>query len=612
MAERAASGIVDPTPAEKDLIAAARQGHECECSGDDSPPPEAGIEDGRTIRAEVLRDLLVGVGSGVVHERGVALRGARIVGVLDLEQTSARPLSLANCRILERPNLICATIKGLRLSGCITPGLDADHLECKGSFRLDANSLSTGPVSMAWATVTGDVTFEGTFTGDEAGPAINAQGLDCRAGLFLKPGLVANGEVRLVRAKVGAALVCAGVTLRNRGAFCINAPGLRCLGSINLSAGFSAEGEVSFARSVIEGQLTCKAGEFRNPDGYALNLEGMACAGDVFLDDGFRATGEVTLAGCRVSGQVSCDAGVFANPRGMALNAQGLECKGDVFLRSGFEASGEVTLAGSNVTGQVSCTGGALVGSLVLSGARLGGQLIWSEIRCSSSSTLELDGANVAVLVIDKGCLPQRLTLNGLTYGAIEPLGDLPLQLEWLAAAQFDSQPYHELARVLKLHGHREAATSVLVEGERGRLRNRAARSRWRRAFDKALEWLFAATVGYGYKPSRALLWLLGIWAVGSVAFSIGAHYHSMLPAREAVAVTAQVVAKAAPFETLDAILYSLDTMLPVIDLGVADQWRPSRLDTRLWLYLRVHVALGWIFSTLAVLGFTGVVRRRD
>ncbi len=608
MVEKTDPSAVEPTLAEKELIAAARQGQECECSREGDVPPEDGVDDGRTIRAHVIRSLLVG-GPESVHERGVALRGARIVGVLDLEQASARPLTLVNCRVLERPNLIGATIRGLRLSGCTTPGLDADHLECKGSCRLDAGFVATGPVSMAWATISGDVTFDGSFRGDGASPAINAQGLDCRAGVFLKSGLISEGEVRLVRAKVGAALVCTGVTLRNKGGFCINAPGLRCQGSVNLSNGFSAEGEVSLARSVVDGQLACAGGEFRNPSGYALNLEGMTCNGDVFLDEGFRAAGEVTLAGCRVSGQVSCAAGAFANPEARALNAQGLECKADVFLGSGFDASGEVTFAGANVSGQVSCTGGAMTGSLTLSGAHFDGQFFWSEIRHPSSSSLELDGAYVGVLVIDKGCLPRRLTINGLTYGAIEPLDDLPLQLGWLASAQFDAQPYHELARVLKLHGHREGATSVLVEGERRRRRSRKTRNRLTRVVDRLLEWFFDATLGYGYKPVRALFWLLAIWILGSAVFSVGAHYHSMLPAKEPATTS---VARMPPFKELDAVFYSLDTILPVIDLGVAEQWRPVRTDTRLWMYLRVHITLGWIFSTLAVLGFTGLVRRKD
>lgn len=78
-----------------------------------------------------------------------------------------------------------------------------------------------------------------------------------------------------------------------------------------------------------------------------------------------------------------------------------------------------------------------------------------------------------------------------------------------------------------------------------------------------------------------------------------------MLPASDSQATAAE-------FGWLDALFYSLDTMLPVIDLGVTDAWHPSRANLDLWVYWRVHVTLGWVFTTLAVLGFTGLVRKKD
>lgn len=589
----------DLSEAELNLIAAASVGSEWQCGKGDRPQGEA-ADESRTIRAEVIRRLCTGEDGWPVREKGVILRGAWIAGHLDLEGASvSRPLTLLNCVFAERPVFSRATIKGLRLSGSQMPGLEGEQLECRGNVELDDGFLATGQVRLAGATVGGQVSFSGTFIGG-GGPAINASGLECKAGVFLTGGFVAEGEVNLSRAKVGVAVVCTGGTIRSPTDQAFDAQGLECQGSVVLSDGFSAEGEVSLARATLAGSLICSKGAFKNSAGYALNLEGIVCRGDVYLNDGFSATGEVTLAGASISGQVDCSAGMLTNPGGRALNAQGLECRGDVFLRAPFRAEGEVNLAGANVTGQVSCTGATLAGSLVMNGARVGEQLFWSGVQGAGAVVLDLDGAHVATLVIDEGSLPKQLILSRLTYEAFHPVDNHKVQLSWLARAEYDPQPYQELARVLRQHGYREAATSMLVAGERRRLTNRSAR-----VHDRVWGWILAATVGHGYRPGRAMLWLLALWLLGWVCFSVGGYYQTMLPAPDSGATAAQ-------FGWLDAVFYSLDTMLPVIDLGVADAWHPSRADTCLWVYWRVHVTLGWLFSTLAVLGFYGLVRKKD
>ena len=151
---------------------------------------------------------------------------------------------------------------------------------------------------------------------------------------------------------------------------------------------------------------------------------------------------------------------------------------------------------------------------------------------------------------------------------------------------------------MLRLHGYDEGGTAVLVAGERRRLTERSPR-----LVERLWGWVLAATVGYGHKPGRAILWLFALWLLGWGWFSMGSHYHTMLPDPKSET-------KAAVFGGLDAFFYSLDAMLPVIDLGVADAWHPSRNDLPLWVYWRVHVTLGWVFSTFAVLGFTGLIKK--
>ncbi len=59
---------------------------------------------------------------------------------------------------------------------------------------------------------------------------------------------------------------------------------------------------------------------------------------------------------------------------------------------------------------------------------------------------------------------------------------------------------------------------------------------------------------------------------------------------------------------TFHPSLYSLDVLVPVVNLQVQENW--ILLGGWVWWFMRAQIALGWVFSTLAVLGFSGLVRK--
>lgn len=63
----------------------------------------------------------------------------------------------------------------------------------------------------------------------------------------------------------------------------------------------------------------------------------------------------------------------------------------------------------------------------------------------------------------------------------------------------------------------------------------------------------------------------------------------------------------------LNGLLYSLDTLVPVVDLEVQDFWVPDEtVATWARVYLWVHIALGWFLALLAVAEFSGLVQSRS
>jgi hypothetical protein len=95
----AVAAVADLTDPEQRLVAAARAGQPLDLAGGE--PIDAEEMDGwgpeRTVRAGVLRDLLLGR-HGELDPRGVQLRGARIDGVLDLDDVrTPTALRLTDC-----------------------------------------------------------------------------------------------------------------------------------------------------------------------------------------------------------------------------------------------------------------------------------------------------------------------------------------------------------------------------------------------------------------------------------------------------------------------------------------------------------------------------------
>jgi hypothetical protein len=100
------------------------------------------------------------------------------------------------------------------------------------------------------------------------------------------------------------------------------------------------------------------------------------------------------------------------------------------------------------------------------------------------------------------------------------------------------------------------------------------------------------ATVGYGFRPLRAAVWLLSLLAVGSVTY--GLHHPPPLQPSEA--------------PEFNPVFYTLDLLLPVISFGQESAFAP-----RGWYQTLSYVLIitGWILATTVVAGVTRTVSRQ-
>ncbi|MDC3363292.1 hypothetical protein OAW29_02960, partial [Planktomarina temperata] len=196
-------------PAELRLIQACREGDDTIFSME---RPEKGSAD-NTIRAGLIRALLLGTGDCTPPARGLWIEGAWITGKLDLQgEALPVPLVLLNCTLEEDVMLRDCTLPALRLTGTHLPKLDAQRLQCNGPLHLRAGFQATGLVDLTGATIDGQLDCAGgKFLAK--GLALNCDTISVGAAVFLQDEFEARGRINLNRAEIAGNLVLSSATL---------------------------------------------------------------------------------------------------------------------------------------------------------------------------------------------------------------------------------------------------------------------------------------------------------------------------------------------------------------------------------------------------------------
>ena len=220
-------------------------------------------------------------------------------------------------------------------------------------------------------------------------------------------------------------------------------------------AGQGAGGAVSLSGARIT-RIECDGADFSNDCGPALFAEAVQVEQDVLLSDGFEADGlgqdgAVCLIGARIGGQLDLTGARLLNhdehPGHVALNAARLAVAGDI-LGNNLTCCGEMRLDDAEVAGSVHLEGAHLSHSAEwpLTCQRLKAH----ELVLLTAEPIEgadLRHAHIDLLRDDPKTWPQKLKLDGLTYGVLEPSGTSEQRRGWLARdADYRPQPYEQLA----------------------------------------------------------------------------------------------------------------------------------------------------------------------
>jgi hypothetical protein len=281
---------------EAELLAGLDSGgyHQC---GDGSLPTVGDM--GRAIRASLLRLLLLGAPDVPrLHEKGLRLRGAWVIGSLDLEGCQdLRGITLADCRFDSPLILRSAGIDSLLLDGSVLPGLAAERLRAKGGVHLRAAEID-GAINLRGAQLDGDLVLDGSAVTQIGGIAFDAAHIVTRGDLTLR-GSRLRGSVRVVGAQLTGDLSLIGTSLGAAEGIALAADGVKVAGDVDLRAATIA-GEASFIGSRVRGDVKLEGGTFEAPGGIALTLNRAVIEGALFLRHGTKMAGALSLNGTQV------------------------------------------------------------------------------------------------------------------------------------------------------------------------------------------------------------------------------------------------------------------------------------------------------------------------
>ncbi|MGK7941725.1 MAG: hypothetical protein AB4062_16565 [Crocosphaera sp.] len=267
-----------------------------------------------------------------------------------------------------------------------------------------------------------------------------------------------------------------------------------------------------------------------------------------------------------------------------------------------------------------------------------GGTFFLSKVKNREEMTLGLILAKINCLS-DKqdGWTEQnKLYLEGLVYNSIDNLSPVDSQsrLKWIRLQNlkenFYPQPYEQLAKILRMSGHEEAAKDILIAKYNDRRHYGELKGfRW------GLNYLLSLTIDHGYRTQKIFGYLLLFIILGSLIFSWGESQTLMSPSRiKAYSNSHKLQEISDDYPKFNALMYSVDVFVPIIDFHQESYWLPNAnikddieiplnysniihyknacIGSLLRWYLWFHIAMGWFLTTLSLAGFTGLVRRLE
>ncbi|WP_158879489.1 oxidoreductase [Amycolatopsis anabasis] len=466
-------------------------------------------------------------------------------------------------------------------------------------------------------------------------PVLVADRVRVDGNLELSDGLDANGTLRMINGKVGGSLRLArakievarreGIPYYDRA---LHLDGSEIDGDIEATALNVPSGQLRLADVTVRGNVLASNARFKHRERDVFSARRTKISGNLHLADA-KVEGTLRLQGLEVGGSIYLYGTTVTQPslRGhtrFSVDIRTARIGRDLVMAANqdrpFLAEGGVILDGATIARRLDLDGAKLGASAQDSAALDASDVGADEFLLTPA---EPPAGRIVLRRAHCGTLSDNaelweaqggIELEDFRYDVMKrPIGikddrAVDRRIEQLRQAMggYRPGPYDQLAAMLRNSGNEEHASTVLFKKQQFRYRSLADGYRFFAPLVLLWSWLQRSMVGYGYRPIRAVGWLLMLLVTGSVWFGV----------RDDPCVNDPnvqhngdrcVVNRDDSGLQWNPVLYTVDLLVPIVDFGNKGRWYMTGADR--WVSAGLTGA-GWVLATTVAAGASRMVRR--
>lgn len=501
-----------------------------------------------SISGSDLREALLGRSTqdGIDPTPSLILTGIRVEGALDLYGARlAFGLRLVDCEFSSDVNLIEASIRSFGMLDCKVEGaLLGDSVRIELLMSIQRTEVAAN-VRMLSCNIGSQLSFVDVAVLGSDGVASLALDSAIVGGDLVAHRLGAVDGVRLLRARIGGFVSFDGAEIgvdssADRNALAFDGA---VVGSDFSVADASVKGSLVGFSARIAGQLDLSRSSFGIVEGgYSVALDGASIAEDFRVVDSV-LVGEMRAIATNIGGQI-------------------------VFVRSRFSGAKAKLVPIDGGLGPLAPV------AINLNGARVAQEFFFDQNQ-TDVGTIVFVNLQVGEFISnwDQGTIWR---LRGLRYGGLRPADlKLPICIEKIKTDPdgHDPRSFELLARAMDQIGRGRDAVHIRISGEG----NRRRISGWFTRVTRVVPWLIT---GYGFRLWPAAVWLVALVVIGGLVFASSTGDLSALLIRNTEPAGYWTdVSKANPLPYVP-ILYSVETVVPLLAFGQASTWVPITITS--------------------------------
>jgi hypothetical protein len=493
------------------------------------------------------------------------------------------------------------------IMNCSNRALTADHLVVEGAgiFR---SLQAEGKVHLHGAQFECNLDLDKIKVTTTTGAGLTLDGVSIGAAASIEDAEI-HGLVDLEGATIGGALWLRRTKISPHGPVALNASRAVIRGGVEASTGFESRGMVSFSNANVDVAINLSDARLANPRQRCLQAAGLSLNGNLVADR-IEVEGLVDLPEAVIKGDVRfADAHLLGVPleessrgrevdqvsggdwRGASLRTRAAKVSGDIDFR-GAQFAHTVVLDAAVVDQDVLFDGCRLNAedSLALLARSFSARTLSIRFKTIPLNGISLAGAEVGTLRDSHLSWPTAspVDLEGFRYRTLDTGLTTTDRLRLLkrATPKYSPHPYEQLSQLMQSVGQGDEASKVqLASLRRSYESSRLPIKVWGKIQD--------IIVGYGYAPIRALAFFLLLLVGGGVWFTLvpehcGRPGLGQLP----------LCPVNGEHPTWDPWLYSLDLLIPFVNLGHENAWDPTGTSK---LIMYILIAGGWVLTTTIV-----------